>query len=60
MKHCKLVEILSNLNVKPPLHERNTLPHKRKAFLATVLVQTCKNDTITFYQITHFTAHTDR
>jgi len=23
MKHCKLVEFLSNLNVKPSLHERN-------------------------------------
>jgi len=25
MKHYKLVEILSNLNIKPPLHERKPL-----------------------------------
>jgi len=31
MKHNKLVEFLSNLNVKPPLHERKLPPHKRKA-----------------------------
>jgi len=31
MKHYKLVEILSNLNVKPPLHEREAPPHKREA-----------------------------
>jgi len=39
-KHCKSVEFLSNLNVKHPLHERESLPHKRKVpyndFLATV------------------------
>ena len=41
MKHYKLVEFLSNLNVKPPPHERKSPPHKCKApiddFLATVL-----------------------
>jgi len=31
MKHCKLVENLSNLNGKPPLHERKAPPHKYKA-----------------------------
>ena len=31
MKHCKLVEILLNLNVNPPLHERKAPPHKCKA-----------------------------
>jgi len=31
MKRYKLVEFLSNLNVKPPLHERKAPPHKRKA-----------------------------
>jgi len=31
MKHYKLVEFLSNLNVNPPLHERKAPPHKRKA-----------------------------
>jgi len=35
MKHYELVEFLSNLNVKPPLHERKALPHKRKAPLLT-------------------------
>jgi len=24
MKHYKLVEFLSNMNIKPPLHERKT------------------------------------
>jgi len=31
MKLYKLVEFLSNLNVKPPLHERKAPPHNRKA-----------------------------
>jgi len=35
MKHYKLVEFWSNLNVKPPLHERKAPPHKRKAPLLT-------------------------
>ena len=43
MKHYKLVEFLSNLNVKPPPHERKAPPRTRKTpliddFLATVLV----------------------
>jgi len=32
------MEFLLNLNVKPPLHKPQDPPHKRKAFLATVLV----------------------
>ena len=35
MKNHELVEFLSNLNVKPPLHERKALPHKRNAPLLT-------------------------
>jgi len=30
MKHYKLVEFLSKLNVKSPLHERKATLHKRK------------------------------
>jgi len=35
MKHDKLVEFLSNLNVNPPLHERKSPPHKRIVPLLT-------------------------
>jgi len=35
MKHYKLVEFLSNLNAKPPLHERKAPSPKRKAPLLT-------------------------
>jgi len=35
MKHYKLVECSSNLNVKPPLHKRKAPPNKRKALLLT-------------------------
>jgi len=46
MNHYKLVEVLSNLNVKPPRHEGKAPPRKRKApltdeFLATVLYRQC-------------------
>jgi len=37
MKHYKLVEFLSNLTVKSPLHERKAPPHKRKAPLLTAV-----------------------
>jgi len=37
MKHYKLVEFFSNLNVKPPLNERKAPPHKRKAPLLTTV-----------------------
>jgi len=43
MKHYKLVEFLSNLNVKPPLHERKSPRTNVKPliddFLATVLIE---------------------
>jgi len=42
MKHYKLVEFLSNLNVKPPLHERKPPRLNVKPpfddFLATILI----------------------
>jgi len=31
MKHDKLVELLSNFYVKPPMHESKAPQHKRKA-----------------------------
>jgi len=35
MKHYKLVEYLSNLNVKPPCTNVKSSPHKRKTPLLT-------------------------
>jgi len=35
MKHYKLVEFLSNLNVNPHLYQRKSPPHKCKAPLLT-------------------------
>jgi len=39
MKHYKLVEFLSNLNVKPPLHECKAPTHKHKAHLLMIVWQ---------------------
>jgi len=39
MKHYKLVEFLSKLNVKPPWPKRKVPPHKRKALLLTTFWQ---------------------
>ena len=55
MKHYKLVEFLSKLNVKPPLHERKAPPHKGKApLLTTFWRRFCVNNYYLQYVECHY------